>query len=159
MPSGFDNAQPSWSAFRSNTFGYSRLIVHNHTHIRWQEVQTDPTLFPTAKYGSVIDDMWVIQNSHGPFAKDRAPKGTAWPVGDETPGRSFDHWAPLLGLDDGTGRSTSALIREFKQTHGEPALEPSPRTSSHTVSPPIFELISRSRPSSFSAHAVSPCVC
>ena len=104
MPSGFDNAQPSWSAFRSNTFGYSRLIVHNHTHIRWQEVQTDPTLFPTAKYGSVIDDMWVIQNSHGPFAKDRAPKGTAWPVGDETP-----------------GRSTSALIREFKQTHGETA--------------------------------------
>lgn len=121
MHEGFDNAQPSWSAFRSNTFGYSRLIVHNHTHIRWQEVQTDPTLFPTAKYGSVIDDMWVIQNSHGPFAKDRAPKGTAWPVGDETPGRSFDHFGPLLGLDDGTGRSTSALIREFKRTHGETA--------------------------------------
>ena len=30
-----------------------------------------------------------------------------------------DHWGPLLGLDDGSGRATSVLIREFKQKHGE----------------------------------------
>ena len=30
-----------------------------------------------------------------------------------------DHWGPLLGIDDGTGRATSVLIREFKQKHGE----------------------------------------
>ena len=40
MHEGFDNPQPSFSAFRSNTFGYSRLLVHNASHIRWQQVQT-----------------------------------------------------------------------------------------------------------------------
>jgi hypothetical protein len=123
MHEGFDNAQPSWSAYRSNTFGYSRLLVHNATHIRWQEVQTDPTLFPTADYGRVIDDVWIIQEKHGPFDLATAPKGKAWPIGDETPSRAFDHWGPLLGLDkDGTDkRATVALIREFREIHGDKA--------------------------------------
>ena len=73
------------------------------------------------RYGRVIDDAWIIQHHHGPFDLATAPKGTAWPIGDETPARSLDHWAPLLGLDDGTGRATTALIREFVEQHGEEA--------------------------------------
>ena len=34
----FTRPQPARSAFRSNNFGYSRMIVHNHTHVRWQQV-------------------------------------------------------------------------------------------------------------------------
>ena len=65
--------------------------------------------------------MWIVQEKHGPFDPQLAPKGTAWPIGDETPSRTQDHWAPLLNLDDGSGRATSVLIREFKEKYGEVA--------------------------------------
>jgi hypothetical protein len=41
----FTREQPTWSSFRSNTFGYSKMTVYNHTHVHWQQIQTDPTLF------------------------------------------------------------------------------------------------------------------
>jgi len=122
MHEGFDKDPPSWSAFRSNTFGYSRALVHNHTHLQWQQVQTDPTLFPDSDYGRIIDDVMIVQNKHGPFNISEAPKGTAWPRGDSTANRTHDHFAPLLGLeDDGTNKSTCTLIREFKNKYGEAA--------------------------------------
>lgn len=121
MHEGFTRVAPSWSAFRSNTFGYSRMVIYNRTHLHWQQVQTDPTLFGPDLYGRVIDDAWIVQHNHGPFDPATAPTGKAWPVGDETPSRSLDHWDPLLGLDDGSGRATTALIREFIETHGERA--------------------------------------
>lgn len=34
----FTRPQPARSAFRSNNFGYSQLIVHNHSHLQWQQV-------------------------------------------------------------------------------------------------------------------------
>eukprot|EP00041_Stephanoeca_diplocostata_P034117 m.1144845 g.1144845 ORF g.1144845 m.1144845 type:complete len:676 (+) comp24464_c0_seq12:41-2068(+) len=124
MHEGFDNKQPSWSAFRSNTFGYSRMSVFNSTHLYWEQVQTDPTLFPTSDYGRVIDSVWVTQENHGPFDPKRAPNSTAWPVGDETPSRTDDHWEPLLkqfGVDDGSDRAMSAIIRDYKAKHGHKA--------------------------------------
>lgn len=45
MHEPFTRAQPKWSALRSNTFGYSKMTVYNHTHVHWQQIQTDPTLF------------------------------------------------------------------------------------------------------------------
>lgn len=39
----FTRKQPGRSAFRSNNFGYSRFIVHNHTHAHWQQIIMDPT--------------------------------------------------------------------------------------------------------------------
>merc|ERR1712166_973509 len=58
----FTRSQPKWSAYRSNTFGYSRMYFHNYTHMHWQQVQTDPTFFGPELYGRVIDDAWIIQN-------------------------------------------------------------------------------------------------
>ena len=118
MHEGFTKFQPPWSAFRSNTFGYSRMLVHNSTHVRWQQVQTDPTLFPDSDYGRVIDDTWIVQHNHGPFDEASAPQGNAYAPHDETPSRTHDHWAPLLDLDDGSGRATSALIREYRAQPG-----------------------------------------
>eukprot|EP00755_Sulcionema_specki_P004860 Sspe_Gene.31210::Locus_15406_Transcript_1_3_Confidence_0.250_Length_1816::g.31210::m.31210 len=118
MHEPFTRPQPSWSAFRSNSFSYTRMYVYNSTHIHWQQIQTDPTLFPKSDYGRVIDDTWFVQHQHGPFDPAKAPKvkPTSCPMcGQE------DHWAPLLGLDDGTGRSTDVLIREFRAKHGEEA--------------------------------------
>ena len=66
-----------------------------------------------------------MQNNHGPFNPDRAPKGTAWPEGDDTPSRTHDHWAPLLGFptdeDEAGGKTTLQHIQEFKAQHGEEA--------------------------------------
>ena len=121
MHEGFTRVAPTWSAFRSNTFGYSRMIVHNSTHVHWQQVSTDPTSFPMSQYGSVIDDTWIVQHNHGPFSPNLAPTGTAYPAGDENPARSLDHWPGLLGLDDGSGRASTVLVREFIAKYGADA--------------------------------------
>ena len=97
MHEGFTRVAPSWSAFRSNTFGYSRMTVYNASHLHWQQVQTDPTLFGKDLYGRVIDDAWIVQHNHGPFSLAAAPTGTAWPIGDEHPSRSHEHWDAMLG--------------------------------------------------------------
>jgi hypothetical protein len=75
------------------------MYVHNHTHVHWQQVQTDPTLFGPELYGRVIDDVWVVQSNHGPFNESDAPQGCGEP-GEEAcaQGISYDHWLPLLNL-------------------------------------------------------------
>eukprot|EP00755_Sulcionema_specki_P007987 Sspe_Gene.5761::Locus_1913_Transcript_1_1_Confidence_1.000_Length_1870::g.5761::m.5761 len=118
MHEPFTRPMPSWSAFRSNTFSYSRMIVHNASHIHWEQVQTDPTLFPGADYGRVIDSVWYVQHQHGPFNAVEAPKHK--PAACNMC-RQIDHWAPMLGLEDGTGRPTDELIREFRSKHGDDA--------------------------------------
>lgn len=61
----FTRAQPVYSAFRSNTYGYSRMTVYNATHMLWEQVQTDNGQPKTT--GTVIDAMLLVQNNHGPF--------------------------------------------------------------------------------------------
>jgi hypothetical protein len=92
----FTHEQPEWSSCCSNTFGYSRMHIHNHTHLRWQQVQTDPTLFGPALYGRVIDDVWIVQHNHGPFDLHNPPSGRCSDVDGCVDGISYDHWLPLL---------------------------------------------------------------
>ena len=61
----FTRAQPAYSAFRSNTFGYSRMTIFNASHLLWEQVQTDSGQPKTT--GSVIDAMLLVQHNHGPF--------------------------------------------------------------------------------------------
>eukprot|EP00927_Polykrikos_kofoidii_P070393 TRINITY_DN6656_c0_g2_i1.p1 TRINITY_DN6656_c0_g2~~TRINITY_DN6656_c0_g2_i1.p1 ORF type:complete len:600 (-),score=86.87 TRINITY_DN6656_c0_g2_i1:254-2053(-) len=91
MHQPFLHAQPSWSAFRSDTFGYSVLTTYNSTHAHWQQISTDPTVFPLSFYGNVIDDAWVVQHSHGPFARIETTKNNR--------NCSFDDWV-LRDIDD-----------------------------------------------------------
>eukprot|EP01062_Namystynia_karyoxenos_P021148 TRINITY_DN1801_c0_g2_i1.p1 TRINITY_DN1801_c0_g2~~TRINITY_DN1801_c0_g2_i1.p1 ORF type:complete len:548 (+),score=150.62 TRINITY_DN1801_c0_g2_i1:105-1748(+) len=114
----FTRPQPAWSAFRSNSFCYTRMLVYNATHIHWQQVQTDPIYFPESKYGRVIDDAWIVQHNHGPFSISEAPQS----VGRCEPGKcdTHDHWMPLLGIDAGERTSVDA-IAQFRSTHGEAA--------------------------------------
>mmetsp|Transcript_36729 Transcript_36729/g.77972 ORF Transcript_36729/g.77972 Transcript_36729/m.77972 type:complete len:362 (+) Transcript_36729:3-1088(+) len=120
MHEPFTRKQPSWSAFRSNTFGYTVLTVCNYTHLHWQQVSTDPTSFPLANYGAVIDDVWIVQHSHGPFSLEAAPKGEAYPEGGDNPIRQIDHWQPLLGLG-GDGQRMEDSVAEFRDQHGDAA--------------------------------------
>ncbi|TMW68745.1 hypothetical protein Poli38472_006213 [Pythium oligandrum] len=68
MRKEFELPPADWDAFRNSIFGYSRLQVFNETHIRWQQVESDPEN-PVAHgmYGKVADDVWFIQENHGAF--------------------------------------------------------------------------------------------
>ena len=56
-------------------FNYGRAVVYNATHLRWEQVSvTNPgarngTVVQNASVGDrhVIDSMWLIQHTHGPF--------------------------------------------------------------------------------------------
>ena len=56
----FNKTHPDWSAFRSTDYGYSRFYFANSTHMRVQQVSAE-------KNGTVIDEVWIVQNSHEPF--------------------------------------------------------------------------------------------
>lgn len=45
--------------------GYSRMYVHNATHLFWQQVMTDNG--EPQEEGKVIDYFWLVQDKHGPF--------------------------------------------------------------------------------------------
>lgn len=120
----FTRPQPSWSAFRSNSFGYSVATVYNATHLHWQQVQTDPTGFhkflpKSWYYGHVIDDAWIVQHSHGPFNAASAPRGEACSPATACGQRQHDHWWPILGLEDGSGRTSDEIISEHRRQKGE----------------------------------------
>eukprot|EP00656_Telonema_subtile_P000801 TRINITY_DN10378_c0_g1_i1.p1 TRINITY_DN10378_c0_g1~~TRINITY_DN10378_c0_g1_i1.p1 ORF type:complete len:196 (-),score=58.37 TRINITY_DN10378_c0_g1_i1:261-848(-) len=123
MHEPFTRVQPSWSAFRANTFGYSRMVVYNSSHIHWQQLATDPTQFPGngSSYGAVIDDAWIVQNHHGPFDMNKVPTGKAFDEGEQHLQRQIDHWWPLLNLENPENKATETVIAEFRATHGEGA--------------------------------------
>lgn len=61
-------------------FNYGRVVVHNSTHLHWEQVSvTKPgeavngSVTKNASIvspGVVIDEMWLVQNQHGPFAHE-----------------------------------------------------------------------------------------
>ena len=115
MHTPFSKDQPDWSAFRSNTFGYTRMIVYNSSHINFQQIRTDPTLFPLSGYGDIIDDYWVVQGHQGGFNPLFAPKETG--IG----GTSYDHFdptfRPMLGETD-KSIPLYKVIQAYKAKHG-----------------------------------------
>ncbi|KAG5878756.1 hypothetical protein JTB14_012126 [Gonioctena quinquepunctata] len=52
--------KPSWSAFRSNDYGYTRLKAYNSTHLHLEQVSDD-------KAGEIVDSFWLIKDHHGPY--------------------------------------------------------------------------------------------
>ena len=59
----FTRAQPPYSAFRSNTYGYGRVTIFNGSHLLYEHVQTDNG--QPATTGSVIDAMLLIKRRGG----------------------------------------------------------------------------------------------
>jgi len=48
-----------WSAFRSSTYGYARMLVANTTHLHWEQVLD--------KTGEILDQFWLVNTNHGGF--------------------------------------------------------------------------------------------
>ncbi|CAH8497067.1 unnamed protein product [Heterobilharzia americana] len=55
-----DGGKP-WSAFRSNDFGFTRMVVHNYTHLEIEQVSVEKE-----RTGEVIDSFTIIKEKHGP---------------------------------------------------------------------------------------------
>jgi len=68
--------QPSWSAFRSTAYSFSKFVVYNKTHIHHQQIVGDTEL-PDTDQGRIMDDVWFVQNKHGPFEGRKEPFGNA----------------------------------------------------------------------------------
>ncbi|KAF5302288.1 hypothetical protein FQA39_LY10327 [Lamprigera yunnana] len=56
----FNITRPEWSAFQSKDYGYTRMKAFNSTHLYFEQVSDN-------KDGAVIDSLWVIKDSHGPY--------------------------------------------------------------------------------------------
>ncbi|CAB3223364.1 unnamed protein product [Arctia plantaginis] len=56
----FKEDPEAWSAFRSNDYGYSRLLARNKTHLYFEQVDVDLK-------GQVIDSFWLIKEQHKPY--------------------------------------------------------------------------------------------
>lgn len=68
-PRGRCAGRSPWCAFQSGyapaegetaDYSYSRVEVHNATHLRWQQV--------SHTLGGVVDEWWIEAHRHGPFA-------------------------------------------------------------------------------------------
>jgi hypothetical protein len=63
---GCNEKHDSWgplkniTAFRSADYGYTRMQVYNRTHLYLEQVSDDQD-------GKIIDDIWLIKDSHGSF--------------------------------------------------------------------------------------------
>lgn len=49
-----------WSAFRSNDYGYTRMTIHNATHLEMEQFSVDQN--------AVIDHVMIRKDQHGPYA-------------------------------------------------------------------------------------------
>ncbi|CAI8049980.1 Acid phosphatase type 7 [Geodia barretti] len=56
----FKKDQPEWVAFTSRDYGYSKMTVHNATHLSFQQISAD-------QGGKVVDEFTIIKDYHGPY--------------------------------------------------------------------------------------------
>ena len=70
----FTRDAPARTALRTDAYGFSRMDVHNATHLRWQQVECDfsPDIDDIATGHRVIDDVWLVQHQHGSFSERAA---------------------------------------------------------------------------------------
>lgn len=50
-----------WSAFRTTDFGYTRMTIHNVTHLEIEQISVE-----NERKGQVIDSFTIIKDKHGP---------------------------------------------------------------------------------------------
>ncbi|XP_071079629.1 acid phosphatase type 7-like isoform X1 [Haliotis cracherodii] len=65
----FDHTLFPWTSFHSDDYGYTRVTVHNTTHLYLEEMSVD-------KKGAVIDKAWIVRDSHsaGQFNCQAVPR-------------------------------------------------------------------------------------
>ncbi|XKL65600.1 hypothetical protein PGB90_009020 [Kerria lacca] len=55
--SKFVNNPPNWSAFRSTDYGYTRMKIHNSSHLCLEQISDD-------KDGKIIDHICIVKDQH-----------------------------------------------------------------------------------------------
>eukprot|EP01084_Bolivina_argentea_P184415 318052_1 len=69
------NIQQPYVAIRTMDYSFTKWNVYNNTHIHLQQIISDTTL-PPDQQGKIIDDIWYIQNKHGPFKHNYPNRNT-----------------------------------------------------------------------------------
>lgn len=62
----FTNNTADWSAFRSDDYGYTRMTIHNNTHLYMEQVSDD-------QEGKIIDRVWIKKDKHGSYSPKESP--------------------------------------------------------------------------------------
>lgn len=69
-----------WTAFQSDDYGYTRMTVHNASHLYLEQVSDDQVKMSSMNSslflmihlleqgGKVVDSMWLIKSKHGPYS-------------------------------------------------------------------------------------------
>ncbi|XP_076463658.1 acid phosphatase type 7-like isoform X2 [Babylonia areolata] len=57
----FTKNTAEWSAFRSDDYGYTRMTIHNSTHLYMEQVSDN-------KDGKILDSLWIKKAKHGPYS-------------------------------------------------------------------------------------------
>ncbi|XP_048586394.1 acid phosphatase type 7 isoform X2 [Nematostella vectensis] len=65
-----------WTAFRSLDYGFTRMKIHNNTHLYFEQVSID-------KDYEVIDKVWLIKDTHGPASFQDAPQTSSQQPSDK----------------------------------------------------------------------------
>lgn len=63
----FHNKQPYYSGFRSDDWGYSRMTIHNQTHLSWEQISDDQvsdSLATHIKGKTLGRNLMLIINTH-----------------------------------------------------------------------------------------------
>jgi len=76
--SSFMPDPPPWSAFRSSDYGYSRMTIHNKTHLYFEQVSD-------IQKGAVIDRIWIRKDKHVPYAQLYEDEANMPPGGHHVP--------------------------------------------------------------------------
>ncbi|XP_031557854.1 acid phosphatase type 7-like isoform X2 [Actinia tenebrosa] len=73
-----------WTAFRTLDYGYTRMKIHNFTHLYLEQVSID-------KNNKVIDRVWIIKDKHGreAWASDDVVQGVPSDAGSLFKANSF----------------------------------------------------------------------
>ena len=56
----FSKPVPKWSASRNIDYGYSRMYIHNKTHLEILQVSDD-------KNGQIVDQFFIVKDHHIPY--------------------------------------------------------------------------------------------
>ena len=78
---GFKRDQPDWVAVTNSNYSYTRMTVHNLTHVTLQQISIDLVFnfshstevldaiafYDTSQGGDVFDEITVVKHKHGPY--------------------------------------------------------------------------------------------
>ena len=107
---------PSWSAYRTTSYSFTRFDVHNATHIHLQQITADSEL-PPSDQGKLLDDVWFEQHSHGPFIGRERVVGSGGHVKEGVTYDPYEKYGILMKVAPPANDTRIEYISDNKQDY------------------------------------------